>query len=62
MAHVVTWTDGKRKVTGYWQYNWSSDSFTIQLDEKDETTGLSKCFKVYGEKPEWGNWKRIKST
>lgn len=54
----TVWSNGKREVTGTWQYNWASDSFTIFLDEKDETTGQEKVFKVYGDSPEWGNWVR----
>ncbi len=60
MTNKTVWSNGKREVTGSWEYNWSSDSFTIWLDEVDETTGRKKCFRTSGDSPDWGDWKRIK--
>ena len=57
MSKKVTWKNGKRKVTGTWEYNWASDSFTIRLDSIDRITGKRKTIVVTGDKPEWGNWK-----
>lgn len=51
------WVNGKKTVTGKWCYNWGSDTFTIRLNSKDSITGESKCFRVTGDTPEWGNWK-----
>lgn len=54
------WTNGKRVVSGRWLYNWASDRFLVELDQKDRTTGAdTKRFHVYGDSPEWGKWKRI---
>jgi len=60
MGNQSTWINGKRKVTGTWQYNWSSDSFTIFLDQRDRVTGEYKVVFTTNDTPEWGNWKRIK--
>jgi len=53
----ATWKNGKRKVSGSWEYNWASDTFTISLDSFDRVTGRQRCFTVHGDEPEWGNWK-----
>ena len=55
----ATWINGKKTVTGYWSYNWNADYFFILLDKKDPITGRQREFKVYGEVPEWGKWKRL---
>lgn len=52
-----TWVNGKKKVTGYWQYNRNADRFYIELDQIDSITGEHKNLTVYGDTPEWGNWK-----
>jgi hypothetical protein len=54
----AVWTNGKRRVTGRWEYLWQSDRFRIELDQRDSTTGQPKRFTVTGESPEWGNWRR----
>lgn len=51
------WVNGNRAIQGYWTYNWSADSFYIELDSRDPITGLNRQLTVYGEKPEWGNWR-----
>ena len=56
----ATWCNGKRKVRGYWSYNWGSDTFFIELDSRDRITGEKRRFTVHGDTPEWGNWKREK--
>ena len=55
----AVWVNGKKRVTGVWLYNWSSDTFWIMLDSRDRITGRKRAFLVDGEKPEWGNWKRL---
>ena len=59
MIKKAKWGNGKRIVEGHWQYNWSSDTFTIWLDQKDRTTGQDKIFTTHNDTPEWGNWKLI---
>jgi len=56
----ATWVNGKKKVTGFWCYNWSADNFTIELDSKDRITGQQRVFRVYDDTPEWGNWKLVR--
>lgn len=53
------WVNGKKKVSGHWNYLWSADKFIIQLDSIDRTTKRPRVFTVTGDTPEWGNWKRI---
>jgi hypothetical protein len=54
----ATWVNGKRTVTGEWEYYWPGDKFFIRLDTKDRITGDYKRITVVGgEHPEWGNWK-----
>ena len=53
----AAWTNGKRRVTGYWQYHWASDRFVITLDTRDRITGRPKVVIASGDAPEWGNWK-----
>ena len=57
-----TWINGAQKVTGWWNYNWGADKFTIILDRKDRLTGSPRQFIVYGDTPEWGNWKLQRGT
>lgn len=59
----AVWINGKRTVKGRWKYYRPGDFFTIELDQRDRTTGArTKTFRVYGEAPEWGNWKRVKNA
>ena len=51
------WRNGDQVIDGHWQYNWASDTFSIRLDSRDPITGLTRSFTVYGDEPEWGNWK-----
>lgn len=53
------WTDGKRIVTGEWEYRRSCDNFAIRLDSKDPITGRQRMFIVYDDVPEWGKFKLI---
>ncbi len=59
-VHQATWTNGKEQITGSWEYYWPGDFFWVRLDKEDPITGSERVFKVYGEKPEWGKWKRVK--
>ena len=56
----ASWTNGKRRVAGYWSYNWASDTFYVILDGCDRVTGQQREFTVTGDTPEWGNWKKEK--
>lgn len=53
------WTNGKRRLTGSWTYVWSKDVFVIDLDSRDRITRERRRFTVYGDRPEWGNWRLI---
>ena len=55
------WTNGKRTVTGRWQYHWSADRFVILLDNKDRVTGDYRRIVVGGDAPEWGKWKLVRA-
>jgi hypothetical protein len=61
-VNAATWTDGKKVVTGHWQYNWASDSFTIFLDSTDRITGRKRVIRTTGDTPEWGRFKRQQPT
>lgn len=52
------WTNGKRRLTGRWEYNRASDTFIILLNGRDRITGEHRRLTLRGEEtPEWGNWK-----
>jgi len=53
----ATWSNGKRAVSGTWDYYWAGDYFSITLASKDRVTGEQRSFRVYGDSPEWGKWK-----
>jgi len=57
MFKEAVWINGKKEISGAWNYNWASDSFTISLNSKDRITGEDRTFIVKGDSPEWGNWK-----
>lgn len=61
MSTEAVWVNGKRRVTGRWRYNWASDLFHIELDQRDRVTGSTRCFTAGGDVPEWGNWKRVRA-
>jgi len=44
-------------IQGRWDYYSPGDFFVVVLDSRDRVTGLLRRFTVYGETPEWGNWK-----
>ena len=54
----ATWVNGKKRVSGSWEYHWPSDTFYIYLDSTDRITGQQREIEVKGDAPEWGNWKR----
>lgn len=56
----ATWTNGKRRVTGYWEYHRHSDRFLIILDSRDRLTGRQRRMEIATERPEWGNWKLVR--
>ena len=47
------WVNGTKTVSGYWAFNWSANRFVIQIDHAKH----KRVFHVYGDSPEWGNWK-----
>lgn len=54
----ATWSNGKRRLTGSYDYIWASDTFVIELDSRDRLTGRRRRFSVVGgDHPEWGRWK-----
>lgn len=57
-----TWVNGKKTLTGRWEYIWHSNNFTIVLDSKDRITGVQRRLTVHGDTPEWGNWKLKRET
>lgn len=56
------WTNGKRQVTGRWEWFWSAQRFVIWLDGTDRTTGGQRRIEVAGDHPEWGNWKLVRAA
>lgn len=59
----ATWTNGKKTLTGSYEYFWHSDSFVIRLDSTDRITGRKRVVHVYGDDlPEWGNWKLVREV
>jgi hypothetical protein len=61
MRTKATWVNGKKTVTGEWEYYWPGDKFFIWLNSTDRVTGNQRTITVVGgEHPEWGNWKLVK--
>lgn len=58
----ATWTNGKRSVTGCWEWVWSAQRFVIVLDSRDRMTGEQRRIVTSNDTPEWGNWKRQPTT
>ena len=55
------WRNGRRVVSGWWEYVWQSDRFLIILNVNDRTTGaVQKRLTTDGDTPEWGNFKLVK--
>jgi len=54
------WHNGKRVVRGSWNYNWSSDRFSISLRDRAGTRNMD--FTTCNDHPEWGDWKLIRNT
>lgn len=56
--HRGTWRNGRKKLTGNWRWSWAAQRYIICVDGKDPETGLRRePFEIFGENPEWGNWK-----
>lgn len=57
----ATWKHPKRMKaeTGSWRYYSLGGYFEIYLDSKDPVTGQERNFRVYGDVPEWGKYRRI---
>lgn len=58
--HRGVWTNGKRQLTGVWEYRWASDRFLVRLDSRDRIVGSPREMILAGEHPEWGNWKLLR--
>jgi hypothetical protein len=55
------WTDGKRTITGRFEYYWPGDRFDIWLDSTDRITGKQRHISLVGEdSPQWGKWKIVR--
>jgi len=54
--HKAQWTNGRRVISGFWTYHWSSDTFAIELNSVDRITGMNRSFTIKGDHPEWGKW------
>lgn len=60
-VHEASWSNGKRTVKGRWSYYRPGDFFSIELDQRDRTTGeRTKRFRAYGDRPEWNKFKLIR--
>jgi hypothetical protein len=60
-ARKASWTNGKRTITGTWEYINFSRQFHFVLDSRDPVTGLIREFWIKADSPEWGNWKLNKA-
>ncbi len=61
--HKGQWFNGKRTISGWWEYIWQSDRFFIILNQKDRTTGEDqKSFSISNDTPEWGKFKLVKEN
>ena len=56
------WSNGEATISGRWIYDWGADRFLIWLDSIDPVTQQPRGLSVSGDKPEWGNWKRVEET
>jgi hypothetical protein len=54
------WKNGKKKLTGYWEYYWPGGYFIIELDEPDPITNQIRNFRSNEETPEWGKWRLVR--
>src|SRR5690348_16977929 len=59
-VNAAEWTNGKRRLSGRWEYVWHTDRFHIVLDRKDRITGFRRELLVAAEHPEWGRWKLVR--
>ena len=53
----ASWIKGKKRMTGYWKYQWASARFIIVLDSKDPVTGRQRELITAADKPEFNGWK-----
>lgn len=57
---TAAWFNGKTYLYGWFEYHWRSDNFTVVLDSIDDVTGQRRTIRgLYGDSPEWGNWKMV---
>ena len=62
VRHAI-WTNGKKRVSGVWEYSTIIDKYDIWLDIDDPHTGnrVHHIVEGYSETgPEWKGWKIIK--
>lgn len=62
MCTEATWVNGKRRMTGWWLYNRSTDRFYIRLNSRDRITGEDRRITTANDSPEWGNWKLVRGS
>lgn len=57
----AAWTNGKRTITGHYEWIWSAQRFRIELD-KGARVSAGRVIVTAGsqdDKPEWGQWRLI---
>jgi hypothetical protein len=57
--HEAVWSNGEVEIPGRWVYDRGADRFHIWLDSIDQVTRRARYLVVAGDKPEWGDWKRV---
>ena len=56
------WIKGNKIIKGRWRYVWNEQCFYITIDKKNKITGRNyETFSVYGDSPEWNNWKLMET-
>jgi len=57
------WTKRTRSkdavITGRYMYDWAKQRYHVQLNKIDTFTKSKQIFVVYGELPEWNNWRLV---
>lgn len=53
---AAIWTNGKKTVSGFWEYYPPSDIFIIKLNTRERISGLPIKFTTSNDTPEWGKW------
>lgn len=53
----AVWINGKKRITGTYEWCWASQRYHVVLDSRDPITGLIRVLSLSGDAPEWGKWK-----